>query len=127
MGDELKVRLLDASRDKLRRRTRIAAFAGCIAIIFAVIAGGAIYYWQRADDRLQQAQRSLDTTAAMVSSLVATAAETARSNPQVEKVEELRELILNAIKSYASGSGDPRIPERRARTYLALAEIDFER
>lgn len=117
MGDDLKVRLLEATLEGKRTRRRLTVAA---ALVFAIIAAAASYYWY-------QAHRALDAATAMISSLVEAASDTAQTNPHAENIEALRELTRKAIDGFAASSSDPRIVQQRARSYLTLAEIDFER
>ena len=144
MGDERKVQLLEASLAGTRTYRRLAAVATTAAAVFAAIAGGAYYYanetrlsasdaTQRTFDETRQslnnalndAQRTLDDATAMISALAAMTAQTARSNPRADNIEAVRDLTRKAISRYGNPATDAAA-EQRARTYLALAEIDSE-
>lgn len=120
MGDEQKVRLLEASLEGRRKRRRLTAITAASAVVFAVIAATAIYYWY-------QAQRALTDATTTIAALVEAMSEAAQANPHGDNVEALLEMARKSIDSFASSSNDPLIIEQRARSYLILAEIDFER
>src|SRR5262245_10998001 len=102
MGDEQKVRLLEASIESRRKGRRATAIASLFAVVFATIAGGTLYYWH-------QTQRALDESTAMIAALVEAASDAAQANPSGEKIEAQSELLRKAISRFAATSGDPRV------------------
>jgi hypothetical protein len=129
MGDARKVQefitsLGDAvvvdSRKLARRRTRVAAIAVSAAVLFALAAGAASYYWY-------QAYNALNEVAAAISDLVEATSEAAQPNAPPEIVDALLEKARKAITTYTASSTDLRVVEQRARTYLMFAEINLDR
>ena len=116
MGDAVVV---DSSK-LARRRKRVTAMTTSAAVLFALAAGAASYFWY-------QSYKALNEVAATISDLVEATSEAAQPNAPPEIVDALLEKARKSITTYASGSNDPRIIEQRARTYLMFAEIDLDR
>jgi tetratricopeptide (TPR) repeat protein len=128
MGDERKVQqIISSLGDAIiadsgrlsRPRARVTAIAIAAAVLFALIAAAALYNWY-------QSYRALNTANAAISELVEMTSETVQPNAQLETVDALLEKARKAINTFAA-SNDPRIVEQRARTYLVMAQIDFDR
>jgi len=129
MGDVRKIQEFVSSLDdavvmesgkRTRPRTRVAAIAIAAAVLFALAAVAASYKWYISN-------RALNDANLTISELVEAASETVQSNTQLETVDALLEKARKAINTFAASSNDPRIVEQRARTYLTLAQIDFDR
>ncbi len=129
MGDVRKVQefvssLGDAvvvdSGKHARPRHRVATIAIAAAVLFALAAAAALYKWY-------MSYRALNDANLTISELVEATSETVQSNTQLETVDALLEKARKAINTFAASSNDPRIVEQRARTYLTLAQIDFDR
>src|SRR5471032_2016886 len=129
MGDVRKIQEFIPSLDdavvmesgkRTRPRTRVAAIAIAAAVLFALAAAAAAYKWYISN-------RALNDANLTISELVEATSETVQSNTQLETVDALLENARKAINTFAASSNDPRIVEQRARTYLTLAQIDFDR
>jgi tetratricopeptide (TPR) repeat protein len=117
---ELSTELHDyvaASGRRARLRQRLTATA---AVVFAVLAVFAIISWR-------QAQTSLDAATAAISALIETTSEIVRPIAQLDAVNALIEQARDSLDRFSSISEDTRITQQRARTFLLLAETDWER
>jgi tetratricopeptide (TPR) repeat protein len=106
-----------ASGRHARLRQRLTAAA---ALVFGIVAVLAVISWR-------QAEANLDAAIAAISTLIETTSEIVRPIAQLDAVEGLIEQARDAMGRFSSISEDPRITKQRARSFLLLAETDWER
>ncbi len=119
-GDEIAPELQNyvarsGHRARLRQRATAAA-----AVAFACVAIAAIYYQN-------QAQKGLIAATDAVTALVQGISEVVRPLAQLDTVEELVSQARASIDKFGGAWRTDSIRKQQARTYLLIAEIDWDR
>ncbi|MGB6534808.1 MAG: toll/interleukin-1 receptor domain-containing protein [Xanthobacteraceae bacterium] len=118
---ELHQTFIRASRRATTRRQRYwvggSLSIAVAAVALAVFAGISWY----------QAQSNADAAVEALTALVETTSRVVRPIARLDAVDTLIEQARGAMDRFSSFSEDPRIIEQRARTFLLLAETDWDR
>ena len=119
-SDEIAPELRDyvaKSGRHARRRQRLIAAA---AVVFAFVAMAAIFYWH-------QAQNGLVAATGAIAALVQGISDVVRPLAQLDTVEELVSQARASIDQFSGLSLTDDIRKQQARTYLLIADINWDR
>jgi tetratricopeptide (TPR) repeat protein len=118
--DEIPPELQDyvkVSGQRARLRQRLTAAA---AVVFACVAIAAVFFWK-------QSERGLVAATDAISALVQVISEDIRPLAQLDTVEELVTQARKSINQFGGVWESDDIRKQHARTYLLVANIDWDR
>jgi tetratricopeptide (TPR) repeat protein len=106
-------------RQKLQRSRRIAIAALSAAFLFCIVAVFAGISWRRA-------QRSLDAATGAITGLLDTF-QALQPAVRLDQAQLLVDQARNAIDRFSGVTSDSRLIDERARTFIIVANIEFDR